>query len=355
MGSHEVPIGDLPLRYTPHSLALFGVKWDKALKGRTQFMKKRIPGRHLARTWKWSLLLGLLLFLGCAPAPSLPLASPIPYATRTPTFPPPTMALPTPSRPPPPLPSPTPSSYTIRSGDTLEGLAKRFNLTVDDLIKANPGLTSLLQPGQVIFIPAPRAEPAPATPTPLPLLVAPPVCYPRPDPTRICFFVLENPSAGTLENVALQVAFGARDDLSRTRRLFLPLDILPPHSRLPAFDTFPASEEDETFDVYVVSALGLSPEDSRYLPATLHRVQIVVAPSGRFARVSGDVYLPPQSGVANLIWIAATAYDALDRAVGFTRWEANAPLAAGERLPFAFSLGSFAPIEQVELLVEARR
>ncbi len=222
-------------------------------------------------------------------------------------------------------------------------------------MQANPGLTSLLHPGQVIFIPAPRAETAPATPTPVPLLVALPVCYPRPDQTQTCFFVLENFSAETLENVALQVVFGTREDPSRTRRLFLPLDILPSHSRLPAFDTFPAFEEGEAFDVYVVSALRLPPDDSRYLPATLHRVQIVVAPSGRFASVSGEVYLPPQSGVANLIWIAATAYDALDRAVGFTRWEAKVALAAGERLPFAFSLGSFAPIEQVELLVEARR
>ncbi len=50
--------------------------------------------------------------------------------------------------------------YTIRSGDTFFNLARRFNTTIDELIRLNPNVDpNNLQIGQVICIPA-------ATPTP---------------------------------------------------------------------------------------------------------------------------------------------------------------------------------------------
>lgn len=44
--------------------------------------------------------------------------------------------------------------YTIRAGDTLYLLGQRFNVSVDSLIRANPGINpNNLQIGQVICIP----------------------------------------------------------------------------------------------------------------------------------------------------------------------------------------------------------
>ena len=43
--------------------------------------------------------------------------------------------------------------YTIRAGDTLFNLASRFNTTVQAIINANPGITNNLQIGQQICIP----------------------------------------------------------------------------------------------------------------------------------------------------------------------------------------------------------
>ena len=43
--------------------------------------------------------------------------------------------------------------YRIRSGDTLEALAERFDTTVDDLLSLNPGIdANSLTPGQRIRI-----------------------------------------------------------------------------------------------------------------------------------------------------------------------------------------------------------
>ena len=59
--------------------------------------------------------------------------------------------------------------YTVRSGDTLEGIAVRFNSTVDAIIAATDGLDNAneIQTGQVIKVPVNIATPVPtATPGP---------------------------------------------------------------------------------------------------------------------------------------------------------------------------------------------
>ncbi len=74
----------------------------------------------------------------------------------------------------PPVPScPNGFLYTIRSGDTLFALSQRFNVSVQAIINANPGINpENLQIGQVICIPqvssvppTPPAPPVPPTPS----------------------------------------------------------------------------------------------------------------------------------------------------------------------------------------------
>jgi spore coat assembly protein SafA len=58
-------------------------------------------------------------------------------------------------------------SYTVKSGDTMFFIAKRFNVSLQDLINANPQIPdpNTIFPGQVICIPfAPLAPPTPACP-----------------------------------------------------------------------------------------------------------------------------------------------------------------------------------------------
>lgn len=52
-----------------------------------------------------------------------------------------------------------PRSYRIRAGDTLEGIASRFGITVEELIVANEDIDAVaLQTGQRITIPRPAAD-----------------------------------------------------------------------------------------------------------------------------------------------------------------------------------------------------
>ncbi len=71
--------------------------------------------------------------------------------------------VPAPTTTPTPIPCPGGQLYTVRAGDNLFNLANRFNTTVDDILDANPGLVRPIRVGQVICIPVP----APTT-TPIP-------------------------------------------------------------------------------------------------------------------------------------------------------------------------------------------
>ncbi len=89
-----------------------------------------------------------------APTSVIPTTSPAPTATSTP-------AVVTPA----PTPTASPQLYRIRSGDTLAKIARRFDVTVADILAANPQISdpNHIEVGQRIVIPPPGA-PASAAP-----------------------------------------------------------------------------------------------------------------------------------------------------------------------------------------------
>ena len=87
------------------------------------------------------------------PTPSVPkfpprtTPSPTPSPTRAPS--------PTPTSTPSPTPTPKEQLYIVRPGDTLQGIADQFGITLQELLQAN-GLTkeSVIKPGDKLIIPA---------------------------------------------------------------------------------------------------------------------------------------------------------------------------------------------------------
>ncbi len=68
----------------------------------------------------------------------------------------PSVAAPSPSAAP-SVAAPSPTTYVVRKGDTLYGIAVKFHVTLTALRKANPKVTDprMLRPGTKLVIPAP--------------------------------------------------------------------------------------------------------------------------------------------------------------------------------------------------------
>ena len=104
----------------------------------------------------------------------------------------------------------------------------------------------------------------------------------------------------------------------------------------------------------ILSSTILAPSDVRYLNASLANPLTEIAPDGSTARLSGQVTLPAQSLPAQTVWVAAVAYDAAGRVVGFRRWEGSG-LQPGGSLPFDLTVSSLGSrVTRVEVFVEAR-
>lgn len=255
------------------------------------------------------------------------------------------------------LPTPTPFTYIIQAGDTMGALAQKFGVSLDALIAANPSISPNAMPvGASLLIPVDQNNPTgESTPTPVPFVISQIDCYPTLDNGMWCFALAHNDSDSALENLLARISLLSSDGgLVAAQDAIPPLNVLPPHSSLPLTVFFPPPAPVEARPrIQILSAINLPANDARYLNASLTNPLIEIASDGRTARVSGQVSLPAESVPAKTVWVAAVAYDAAGRVVGFRRWEGTG--VGGGSLAFDLTVASLGSrVTRVELFVEAR-
>jgi LysM repeat protein len=282
-----------------------------------------------------------------------------PYYTPSPSI---AGSIPAEETTPTPLPSPTstPYQYTIVSGDTLLVLAARFNLTLDDLLSANPEVDPyLLLVGDTIIIPQSGEEGGVASlgfPTPLPVAESIPRCYPTASGGLWCIWVVRNEYNTPLEYLSAVVSLFDFQGIEVASQTALPpLNVLWPGDEIPLTTFFePPLPSWSEVQVRLSTSLESKVEDNRYLPTLVQNLQSQIAENGLSAVVGGTVSLQNAEESANKIWVAVVAYDADDHVVGVRRWEGG-QLETGGSITFytwIYSLGP--PITRVEALAEAR-
>jgi LysM repeat protein len=256
------------------------------------------------------------------------------------------------------LPTPTPFTYIIQAGDTMGALAQKFGVSLDALIAANPTISPNAMPvGAALLIPTDKDNPTgEATPTPVPFLIIQIDCYPTLDNGMWCFALAQNDSDSALENLSARISLLSADGgVVAAQDALPPLNVIPPHTSLPLTVFFPPPAPlDARPRAQILSATILASNDARYLPAVPSVPLIEIAPDGRTARVSGQVSLPANVAAANTVWVAAVAYDAAGRVVGFRRWEGSG-LQPGVSLTFDLTVASLGSrVTRVDVFVEAR-
>lgn len=301
------------------------------------------------------LFICLLLLAGCGSSPNKSLAVNTlqPYHTQTPG----TIDTPGIFTADTPLPSATPITYVIREGDTISGLAEKFNVSQDDIRAANPDINpNSMTIGATILIPgSSSASTAASTPTPVPAPITQTVCHPTADNGVWCFALIHNNTSDVLENISAQITLTDQSGtVIASQPAFSPLDILPPGSSLPVYVFFPGAPATARPQVQLISALQLGSGNVRYLPASLDNTLAQINWDGHTAQLSGQIHLPAESQAATQVWVAAVAYDRDGTVVGVKRWEGGT-IQPGTSISFNFVVASTgSAIDEVDFVVQAK-
>ncbi|MCJ7716996.1 MAG: LysM peptidoglycan-binding domain-containing protein [Anaerolineales bacterium] len=314
--------------------------------------------KYVGKILSWYLAV-LVITTGCRSAGAIPTSTshPIsppltPYQAKTNT--------PVPSATPiikptdqPLLPSPTPFKHIIQSGDTLYALALLYNISLDRLVSANPGIdTSILSVGIEINIPfGGEDDLAVPTPTPHPVLVGAPTCLLTNDGGMWCFAIINNSQELRLENISTALnLFDRENNLIQSYVAILPLNYLYPDQAIPvsAFIPPPLPED------YRVTATLLTSLPSEQLgPATrISNVEIIYMDNKNIADIEGSVRILENPSKEDQVWIAAVAYTN-GNPVGIRKWISEGGLEPGIDIIFNLSIYSLGPaIDEIKLFSE---
>ena len=315
-------------------------------------MKKE--GRFLS----W-MIITLLSTAGCTSKTSLPSPTtqqisppqtPYQVITITPSITPTPFIIPTEQ---PILPSPTPFKHVIKPGDTLYGIALKYNISLDKLVSANPGInTSILTIGKELNIPFNGDEDLSVpTPTPYPVSIGDPACQLTNDGGMWCFSLIHNNQNHSLENISAAInLYDGENKLVQSYVAIPPLDYLFPDQKIPAavYISAPLPDEFQVSTVLITSLLS-----EREINLTKIVDPIIQYRSGKkIANVTGTIKLPESVSLDNKVWVAAVGY-AEEEVVGIRKWVSSEELQKGKEATFDLILYSLGPpIDEIHLFSE---
>ncbi len=251
------------------------------------------------------------------------------------------------------LPTPTPHIYTVVANDTLFGIAARFNITLDALMAANPGINpQALAPGAQLLVPGGAGASTTPLPqiTPAPAAMHAPRCYSSAAGELWCLVLVVNEGEQPMENVTgfVRLLNAAGEELA-TLEAVPPLNLLPAGAAMPlvAYAAAPPAQW-ASAQAEIATAFWVQGDDSLYVGVERIDFDWNTEPEGQTAaRVQGQASL---AGPASSVWVMAVAYDREGEPVGVRRWESS----DGET-SFDFWVYSLGPdIVDVDVVVEAR-
>lgn len=257
----------------------------------------------------------------------------------------------------PKLPTPTPFTHTIQEGDTLSGIALRYNTSVDEIMAANPGINpNLLIIGEEVVIPAGDEEAVTHLPTatPLPLSLEQPHCLPANQGGLWCFVEVANPLDIALENVSAVVSvYSIAGEVAASEVALPPLNALPPGGSLPLMAYF-SPPLPETFQASVTLLTAL-PAPGPGPQTTITDQEIAYASDRQQATLSGTITLSEESLPVSHIWVAGIAYDVEGNIVGSRKLIIETELSPGQSTSFELTVFSLGPaIDHVRVIDEGR-
>ncbi len=265
--------------------------------------------------------------------------------SETPTVPQPTL-------------TPTPIYYTVVEGDTLSSIAFRHQVTLADLLLANPNIDPyFLTIGISVTIPISGSLLEPwGEPTPIPLNLGTPVCYPYNQGGLFCLISVTNEQPFDVESINASLSIESLDSqIKLTHEAKSLLNILKSGNTI-ALSTYIPGPVPTNFQAAasISSVLPVASNDSRYLPLDLSNLAFEISGAGHDARIYGSVFSPPNNPVINRVWLLAVAFDGDHKPVGIRKWISNSPLKPGNSIPFQFNIYSIGEkIKDIEVTYEA--
>lgn len=258
-----------------------------------------------------------------------------------------------------PTPTATPFIYLIQSGDTLLAIAQRYNVTLDDLLAANPAIDpNFLIVGDEVIIPTGDGSLAAfPLPTPISVELPEPHCYPTADRKLWCLILVENTYSQTLENISVQITLlEPEGEQTSQQSAIAPLNVVSAGEAIPLAVLFPAPVPIKFFaQAELITALPLDPNSDRYLDLSIQVDKTDF--TNTFGEVEGLVIINNNENdrPANQIWLVAFALDSEGAPIGMRKWESTSQVLPGESIPFQITVFSLRPpIAEIRVLGEAR-